>query len=127
VYQYRWIIEKIEGYPNHNGLENVLGSVGWELEVRDTTDHSIHYIRETTKLDVSNVTAENFVDYLELDNDQVLQWVWDIINKENTEQRAKKELDDLRNPSPTQLTSLGMPWKGSCCPDGTGITPDQPV
>lgn len=124
MYQYRWVIEKIEGYPNHNGLENVLGLVGWELEVRDTADHSIHYIRESTKLNVSNVNQDNFIDYLELDDQQVLSWVWEIIGKEATELRAKKELDDLRTPSPDQLTSLGMPWKGSCCPDGTGMQPE---
>ena len=122
MYLYRWTIEKIEGYPVLNGFKNVIGSVSWEVEVRDTSDHSIHYIRRTTSLDTSSITQESFTDYLELTDEQVLQWVWNIIGKESIENLAKSELDELRAPKTDQLTSLGMPWKGSCCPDGTGIT-----
>lgn len=119
MYLYRWAIEKVEGYPKHNNMNNVLALVGWELEIRDTDDHSIHYIRQETKLNVNNVDPNNFIDYLELDNDTVLQWVWDIVDKNQIEQKARQELDDLRNPADDKLTSFGMPWKGSCCPDGT--------
>lgn len=119
MYVYRWTIERVEGYPEVNGLEQVVGVVGWELEVRDTSDHSVHYIRTETKLNPP--TSNEFTDYLELTDQQVLQWVWDIIGKEATELRAKQELDDIRAPKPTQLTSFGMPWKGSCCPDGKGM------
>jgi hypothetical protein len=124
MYLYRWNIEKVEGYPEVNGLQQVVGVVGWELEVRDTSDHSVHYIRTETKL--GTPSSEGFVDYLELSNEQVLQWVWDIVGKEAMELQAKQELDDLRNPKPTQLTSFGMPWKGSCCPDGTGMPSPEP-
>lgn len=124
MYLYRWAIEKVEGYPKYNNMDNVLALVGWEVEVRDTTDHSIHYIRQETKLNVNNVDPNNFIDYLELDNDIILQWVWNVVGKDTIEQQAKQELDDLRNPAPDQLTSFGMPWKGNCCPDGTEIIPN---
>jgi len=124
MYLYRWTIEKVEGYPEVNGLQQVLGVVGWELEVRDTSDHSIHYIRQETKLE--SPSLDNFIDYLELSSEQVLQWVWDVVGKETIEQRAKQELDDIREPKSTQLTSFGMPWKGSCCPDGTGMPSPEP-
>ena len=121
MFQYRWMIEKVEGYPKHNDLSNVLALVGWELEVRDNTDHSIHYIREETKLNVDAVDSGSFTEYLELDDQMILQWVWDIVGKDATEQRARRELDALRSPSEDKLTSFGMPWKGSCCPDGTAM------
>jgi hypothetical protein len=126
MYLYRWTIEKVEGYPQFNGLEQVVGIVGWELEVRDTSDHSVHYIRTETKLDASNVSADNFTDYLELSNEQVLQWVWDVVGKEAMELKIKQELDDLRAPKQDQITTFGMPWKGSCCPDGTGMPSPEP-
>jgi hypothetical protein len=63
---------------------------------------------------------------LELSSEQVLQWVWDIVGKETMEQKIKQELDDIRAPKPTQLTSFGMPWKGACCPDGTGMPSPEP-
>ena len=119
MYLYRWTIEKVEGYAEVNGMEQVLGVVGWEVEVRDPSDHSIHYIRQETKLDTSALNPDTFTDYLELTDEQILEWVWAIEGKEATEQRAKQELDDLRTPAPEKLTSFGMPWKGACCPDGT--------
>ena len=121
MYSYRWTIEKVEGYPEINGLSNVIGVVSWELEIRDTTDHSIHYIRQNTKLDTSNIDTASFINYELLVNEDVLQWVWNIVGKDTIEQQARQELDDLRSPKPEQLAVLGMPWRGSCCPDGTGM------
>ena len=42
MYTYKWAIERIDGYPEANGLQNVVGVVSWEVEVRDSEDHSIH-------------------------------------------------------------------------------------
>lgn len=126
MYVYRWTIEKIDGYPEYQGMTSVVSEVFWELEVRDTEDHSIHYIRKSTPLNLSSLTPENFTDHLELSDEQVLQWVWDIIGKDTTELQAKQELDDLRNPPTTRISQLSMPWKGSCCPDGTGMPDAQP-
>jgi hypothetical protein len=126
MYLYRWTIEKVDGFPKLNNLEQVLSVVGWELEVRDTTDHSIHYLRTETKLDTSAIDSENFIEYLELSNEQILQWVWDVVGKEAMENKVRQELDDLRAPKEDQLTSFGMPWKGSCCPDGTGMPSPEP-
>ena len=124
MYLYRWTIEKVEGYPEVNGLQQVVHNVGWELEVRDTDDHSVHYIRTETKL--NSPDPQEFTDYLELSNEQVLQWVWDVVGKEAMEQKAKQELDDIRSPKLDQITSFGMPWKGQCCPDGTGMPSPEP-
>lgn len=124
MYLYRWTIEKVEGFPEVNGLQQVLHVVGWELEVRDTDDHSVHYIRNETRL--SAPSSDNFTDYLELTDEQIMQWVWDVEGKEALEQQAKQELDDIRFPKPDQLISFGMPWKGTCCPDGTGMPSPEP-
>lgn len=124
MYLYRWTIEKIEGYPEVNGLQQVVGVVGWELEVRDTADHSVHYIRTETKL--PSPDSNTFIDYLELTDQDILQWVWSVVGKETMEQKIRQELDDIRSPKSDQLTSFGMPWKGSCCPDGTGMPSPEP-
>lgn len=118
---YRWSIERIEGFPRVGNLVNVVGVVYWELEVRDSEDHSIHYIRESTELDVNNANEDTFVDHLELDSETILGWVWDVVDKNLMEQRITKELNDLRNPPESSLTTLSMPWLANCCPDGTGM------
>lgn len=119
MYNYRWSIDRIDGYPEKEGLQNVIGTVSWELEIRDTEDHSIHYIRESTEL--GNPNPENFIDYLELSQEDILGFVWNSVGKETTEQRAKQELDDLRSPATDKLISFGMPWMAGCCPDGEGM------
>lgn len=119
MYIYRWSVTKIDGFPLVNGLENVINMVTWELEVRDSEDHSIHYIRETTQL--AQPDPGTFTEHLELSSTDVLQFVWDIIGKDATEARAKAELDALRAPKTVELSALGMPWMQSCCADGKNI------
>lgn len=121
MYNYRWTIERIDGHPAINGLSNVISEVAWELEIRDTEDYSVHYIRQTTKLDTTSVTSDTFTDILLLTDEQVLQWIWDIEGKETIETRALQELNDLRSPKPDAIVPLSMMWKANCCPDGTGM------
>lgn len=126
MFSYRWMIERIEGFPETNGLANIVGTVYWELEVRDTEDHSIHYIREKTVL--GEADPNNFIDHLELDSETILSWVWAIVDREKMEQRATDELNALRAPKPpTVQVQLAMPWMSSCCPDGTGIDQDPVI
>jgi hypothetical protein len=120
MYNYRWTIVQIQGYPEIDQMQNVIGKVYWELEVRDPADHSIHYLRESTDLSKPNST-EGFIDFLEVDGDIVFSWLWAIIGKEETEARAAQALDDLRAPKLDQLTPLAMPWANECCPDGQGF------
>ena len=126
MFLYRWTVEKIDGFRELRGFQMVIGEVSWELEIRDTEDHSVHYIRDKTLINTDNVSTESFVDYLELNDTDVLQWVWDVVGKEATEERIRQELDALRNPPRDQLSQFGMPWRGSCCPDGTGMPEPQP-
>ena len=123
IYNYRWMIVQIEGYSLLNGMPNVVGKVHWELEVKDPSDHSVHYIRQSTEL--TPPTSDNFIDFLELDNEIILTWLWEVIGKETIETKAANELDAMREPLPAQLSTLPMPWMNSCCPDGTGIDISQ--
>jgi hypothetical protein len=119
MYSYRWSIERIDGYPEINNLQNVVSTVFWELEIRDSTDHSIHYIRESTQL--SSPNPDTFVDHLELSHEDIFEWVWQIIGKETLEERIKKELNDMRTPEEAREQTLPMPWVGNCCPEGKEV------
>lgn len=122
MYNYRWIISRVDGFQQHPELtlENVIAEVYWELEVRDMSDMSVHYIRAMTKL--PDPTPDDFTDYLEMDHTDILNMVWAVEGgKDALEARAKKELDDLRAPLETRLSTLPQPWLASCCPDGEFI------
>ncbi len=123
MFLYRWTIDKIHGLPESGGMANVVAIVEWELEIRDTEDHSIHYIRESTQLQAPSPNA--FIDHLELDTETILSWVWNIVGKQTKEQQITDELNAMRAPQPTQsVVQLSMPWMASCCPDGTGVDQD---
>jgi hypothetical protein len=119
---YRWTISRIDGFQEHPELmlQDVIAEVYWELEIRDTEDHSIHYLRSMTKL--PDPTPGDFTDFLELDSTDVLQWVWDVIGKEATEQNLLNELNDMRAPRSRRIGTMMMPWMQSCCgEDGKNI------
>jgi len=121
MYHYRWQIARVDGFQQHPELtlENVIAEVYWELEVRDTSDMSVHYIRAMTKL--PDPTPNDFTDYIDLNHTDILSMVWSVEGgREALEQRAKQELDELRNPA-TKIQTLPKHWLADCCPDGTNI------
>ena len=121
-YKYTWRIDRVDGYPQKNGLSNVATIVFWDLEVRDTTDGSFHNIKNYTELHEPD--PENFVDYLELAPEDIFPWVWSASGstKEEWENLAASQLYDLLNPE-QRLQTLTMPWLANCCPDGTNMDP----
>lgn len=122
AYTFRWQIARVDGFQQHPELtlENVIAEVYWELEVRDSSDGSVHYVRAMTKL--PDPTPDDFTDYLEIDHTDVLQWVWNIEGgREKMEKQARAELDAMRAPNTTQLQTLPQHWQADCCPDGKNI------
>lgn len=121
MYHYRWQIARVDGFQQHPQLmlENVIAEVYWELEVRDSSDMSVHYIRAMTKL--PDPTPGDFTDYIDMNHTDILSMVWSIEGgREALEQRAKTELDELRNPA-TKIQTLPPHWLSDCCPDGKNI------
>jgi hypothetical protein len=121
MYHYRWLLNRVDGFKQHPQLtlENVIAEVYWELEVRDDSDMSVHYIRAMTKL--ADPTPGDFTDYIDMNHMDVLSMVWaQEGGREVIEQRAKQELDELRDPT-TKLQTLAPHWLNDCCPDGKNI------
>lgn len=123
AYRYQWTIEAVEGYPEHpehNELENVVSKVHWALEVRWVEDGSVHYLRGATDIGAPN--PDSFTDHLELSDEDVLGFVWDVIGgREEAEKIAKDELAELMSPDRHKVQALGMPWAAGCCPEGEEI------
>lgn len=118
---YRWTISRIDGFPEHPQLmlHDVVAEVYWELEIRDTEDYSVHYLRSMTQL--PDPTPGDYTDFLELDSTDVLQWVWNLVGKEATEQALLDELNDMRAPRSRRMGTMAMPWMQNCCADGQNV------
>ena len=121
AYNFRWQITRVDGYQKHPELplDDVIGQIYWELEVRDVEDGSVHYLRAMTELDLPD--PNSFTDYLELDHTDILGFVWDIVGREATETALRNELDEMRAPRTTKLQTMPQHWLASCCPDGLNI------
>ena len=118
---YRWTISRIDGFQEHPKLtlQDVVAEVYWELEIRDTEDYSVHYLRSMTQL--PDPTPDDYTDFLELDSTDVLQWVWNLVGKETMEQQLLDELNDMRAPRSRKLGTMAMPWMTTCCADGQNV------
>ena len=83
-------------------------------------DGSVHYLRGTT--DIGSPNPDSFTDHLELSDEDVLGFVWDVIgSREEAEKIAKDELAELMSPDKHKVQALGMPWAADCCPEGEEI------
>jgi hypothetical protein len=122
AFSFRWTIENVTGYPQRNGLNEVVATVSWQLEVRQISDGSIHMKRGTTNL--LDPDPDNFTDYLELDPEEILSWVWSTLEGGRTafEEATKQELISLLSPPLEKETQFDMPWLTNCCPDTDPVT-----
>lgn len=121
MYHYRWQITRVDGFMQHPRLtlENVIAEVYWELEVRDMSDMSVHYVRAMTSL--PDPTPNDFTDYIDMNHTDILEMVWNVEGgREALEQMAKQELDEMRKPE-TRLQTLAQHWLADCCPDGKNV------
>lgn len=119
---FRWSIENITGYPQKNGLNEVVATVSWQLEIRQLSDGSIHQKFGTTNL--LDPDPDTFTDYLELSPEEILSWVWSTLDggKEGFEDAAKEEFIQLLSPPLERETQFDMPWMSNCCPDTDPVT-----
>jgi len=122
AFSFRWIIDNVTGYPEKNGLNEVIATVSWMLEVRQLSDGSLH--NKTGVTELLDPDPETFTEYLELSPEEILEWVWSTLEGGRTafEEKAKAELIEMLNPSTHKETQFDMPWMTNCCPDSDPVS-----
>lgn len=103
---YTWSIDQIKAYPLVTNKENVICNVGWRL----TASNGVDGCSINGSIDIPIGALDNFIDYSDLTEEQVLQWVKDTMGAEIVQQYedgARSQLEAVINPP---IVTLPLPW-----------------
>jgi len=102
---YTWKILKLETVPSINELENVVSVVRWLLTA--TNDINTTTVEGTVELE--NPTVEEFIAYVDLTEEQVLEWTKSKLGNQVT--RYYQYLDEqLTKVARPQSIATELPW-----------------
>jgi hypothetical protein len=99
---YKWKITQIESYKKIDNFENVVFKIYYEC----LASYENYEIACNDNCQI-NFVNENFTSYENLKKDQVLEWVWNSINKQEIEEKLKNKIQQEVN-NPVVVTQL--PW-----------------
>jgi hypothetical protein len=102
---YTWKILQLETVPSINGLENVVSVVRWLLTATDDINSTT--VEGTVELE--NPLVEEFISYIDLTEDQVLQWTKSKLGNQETQyyQYLDEQLSKIARP---QAVATELPW-----------------
>ena len=110
---YNWKLTSLKKTSGAN-LTNVVIGTQWQLKGVDA-DGIEGIFSGATPFDLSKVDSENFIDYNNLTEETVLNWIkpivtggyWDHVNEQ-----ILKEIDSKKNPI-EDVSSENLPWAPS--------------
>ena len=113
TYTYNWKIVDLTTQKNMGALNNVVVQCAWSVcgtYVEKTGENSQntweHHIGGVQLL--PQPTQENFVQYDNLTESQVLEWLWNgMVDKTQIENQLKQKLDESKSNS---IGSAQLPW-----------------
>ena len=103
---YTWVVESMDTAPSEDGLTDVVKTVHWRANAEDDT---IYTATVYGSVGVGSPTPDNFVDYANLTEDEVLTWVWGTSEDFKADQEANlaDQIEDQKNPT---IETLPNPW-----------------
>ena len=72
----------------------------------DASDGDFHASSYGTAGFSQDPEADSFIEYEDLTEAQVLEWVWESVDKDATEAALQAKIDAEKNPT----TAAGVPW-----------------
>jgi hypothetical protein len=92
---FNWNIIQLNAYPNKDGKQDVVFTVHWTLTGVDGEFTGSSYGSTGVTL---NPEAPYTV-YADLTKDQVLNWIWASVNKDETEASVQAQIDEKKTPT----------------------------
>jgi len=104
--QLEWKILSMDCYPAVGDVSNVVYNVSWKTTIVDGD----HTAVTTGATDVGDELTDSFIEYNELTEKDVLDWLFDALgsDKEQIEDSLKKSVKLLKNPPSVRLS---LPWQ----------------
>lgn len=102
--EFKWQIEWMKSKPTVDGLNNVVVSAGWRCTgVQDEHSSTVY-----GSCNFSDPNPENFVQYDNLTEQQVLEWCWSVgVDKASAEEAIQTQINEKITP-PVVMNPL--PW-----------------
>jgi len=92
---FNWNIIQLNAYPNKDGKQDVVFTVHWTLTGVDGEFTGSSYGSTGVTL---NPEAP-YTAYADLTKDQVLNWIWASVNKDETEASVQAQIDEKKTPT----------------------------
>ena len=98
----KWIIESLEVKPVEGDKTDVVVNAAWRCLATNGVENSSNY--STCTFDAP---GDVFTPYAKLTQDQVLEWVWKIVDRAETESIVSQKINDQVNPPSIKRA---LPW-----------------
>jgi hypothetical protein len=108
---YKWYIPHADVRTStHNGLEKVITGCEWRVtaseEWVDSANMPVTLTAESYGYtEFPNVYAESFIEFAEVNQAIVLEWVWKDVVKEDVERALSVQIENAKTP-PVEKTSI---------------------
>ena len=101
---YKWIFSAFDCKVSEEGMQNVITTVHWRYNGTNEDGVSAEVYGAQA---VGTPTPEAFIPYPELSEEQVIEWMEDIINVEEMKANIDSQIDAIVNPV---NVTLQAPW-----------------
>ena len=101
---YKWIFSAFDCKVSEDGMQNVITTVHWRYNGTNEDGVSAEVYGAQA---VGTPTPEAFIPYPELSEEQVIEWMEDIINVEEMKANIDSQIDAIVNPV---NVTLQAPW-----------------
>lgn len=98
-----WNISQLDCIPQEDGYTDVVVTAHWQC-VGNQQEYTAQAYGSTN---LSLKQGENFIPYNELTQAEVLAWVWQTVDKDETEANIQQLINDQISPP---IVSPSLPW-----------------
>jgi len=100
--EYTWNIIELE----RNAINEAVIVAHWDCVGLDEDTNNSARIYGSSSLGVADPTDPEFIPFENLTKTKVLEWLWQILDKEELESSVTSQIELLNNPEKL----LGVPW-----------------
>lgn len=105
---YIWTVLNMEVYSQLDDKSDVVYAVRWKCEAEEITESRVYSTNSNDIAFISTADLETFVDYQSLTQEQVLGWVYSVIDKQAVEANLAVQIEDMKEPA---VQVLPLPWE----------------
>jgi hypothetical protein len=102
-----WLVEALACYPTKDSKTDVVMMVHWRCNGSEENDSKTYHSTSYSTVGVTYEDGDAFTPFADLTKDQVLGWVWESVDKDETEASVQKSIDNQINPP---IIQPDLPW-----------------